>query len=144
MARDDAGSFELDTPALFGVKRTATVDRLPKRIDHTPDQLFSDRNFGDPAGPFDRVALFDHVGFTEQGRTNVVFFEIERNAVNIVGKLQQLAGGDFIETVNTRDPITRGQHRADFLDLNRLFVIANLFFYDPADFRCSDIHKLAP
>ena len=77
---------------------------LPKRIDHAPDHLFSDRNFGDPAGSFDRVALFDHMGFAEQGRADVVFFEIERNAVNIVGKLQQLAGRDFIETVNTRDP----------------------------------------
>ena len=144
MTRDDAGSFKLDTPALFGVKWTATVDRLPKRIDHAPDQLFADRNFGDPAGPFDRVALFDHVGFAEQRRADVVFFEVERDAVNIVGKFQQLAGRDFIETVNARDAITGGQHGADFLDLNRLFVIANLFFDDPADFRCTDIHKLTP
>ena len=140
LARHDAGSFELDTPALFSIKRTAAIDRLAQRIDHAPDQLSSHWNLGDSAGPLDRVAFFDHVGFAEQGRADVIFFEVERDAVNIVGKLQQLAGRDFIETVNTRDTVTGGKHRADFLDLNRLFVIANLFFDNPADFRCADFH----
>ena len=66
------------------------------------------------------------------------------NEENIMGKFQQLAGGDFIESMDARDAIAGRQHRADFLDLNRLFVVANLFFDDPADLRCADFHVQTP
>src|SRR5688500_12538297 len=132
--------FDLDTPAFLGVDRPAPVDRLAKGIDDPSDQLFSLRHFGDAARAFDRIAFLDHVGFTEQRRADIVFFEVERDAVNFVGKLEQLAGGHLIESVNARDPIARGQHGADFLDLHRFFVVANLFLDDSADLRCADFH----
>src|SRR4030095_8322667 len=61
LARDNARRFELDTPALFGIDRSATIDRFAQGIDHAADKLFADRHFGDAPRALDRVALFDHV-----------------------------------------------------------------------------------
>src|SRR5581483_7815636 len=140
LARDDAGRLELDAPALFGIDRPAPVDGLAQRIHHPADQLFADRHFGDAAGALDRVAFFDHVGFAEERRADVVFFQVEGDAENIVRKLEQLAGGDLVEAVDARDAVAGGQHRADFLDLDGLFVVADLFFDDAADLGRADFH----
>jgi len=50
------------------------------------------------------------------------------------------AASVFNGLLAARDTIAGGKHRANFLDLNRFIVIANLLFDDPADFRCSDLH----
>jgi len=68
--------FEFDASFRFGVDRTATVNRFAECVDHAADKLFADRNFGDTAGPFNRITFFDHVGFAEQGGADVVFFEV--------------------------------------------------------------------
>ena len=84
------------------------------------------------------------MGFAEQRSADVILFEVERNAVNAMGKLKQLTGGDFVESVHAGDTVAGRKHRADFLDLNRFFVIANLLFDDSADLRRADFHIDAP
>src|SRR5512135_1137148 len=76
LARDDAGSFEFDTSFFLGIDGAAAVDRSAERVDDASDQFFADGNLGDTAGSFHRIALFDHVGFTEQRGADVVFFEV--------------------------------------------------------------------
>src|SRR5581483_6589903 len=120
--------------------RRRSLPSLAQRIHHPADQLFADRHFGDAAGALDRVAFFDHVGFAEERRADVVFFQVEGDAENIVRKLEQLAGGDLVEAVDARDAVAGGQHRADFLDLDGLFVVADLFFDDAADLGRADFH----
>ena len=120
--------------------RAASVDRRSQCVNHAADHCLTDRNLSDAAGAFDRIALFDHLGFAEQRGADVVFFQVQCDTENPMGKFQQLAGGNLIKAMNARDTIAGGQHRTDFLDLNRLIVIANLLFDNSADFRCSDLH----
>ena len=88
LARDNTGRFELDTPALFGIDRSTAIDRFAQGIDHAADKLFAHWHFGDAPRALDRVALFDHVRLAEQRGADVVFFEVERDAENIMGKFQ--------------------------------------------------------
>src|SRR5262249_758528 len=138
LARDDARRFELDAAALFAGERATAVDGLAPGVADTTDQRSSNRDFGDTAGPFDRIALFDHVSFAEQRRADVIFFQIERHPIDVMGEFQQLAGGHFVETVYAGYAVASGQNRADFLYFNRFFVIMNLFLDDSADFRRTD------
>src|SRR5215468_5194899 len=138
---DDTGRLDLDAPAILCVDGASAVDSLAQGIDDPSYQGLTYRDLGDPAGAFDRIALFNHIGFAEKRGSHVVFFEVQRDAENVVREFQQLAGCDFVQPVNTRNPVPGRKNRSDLLDLNRFLVVSDLFLYDAANLRCSDIHK---
>jgi hypothetical protein len=81
------------------------------------------------------------MGFAEKGGSDIVFFEVQRDAKNIVGKFQQLTERDFVQPVNAGNTIPSRKNRPDLLDLNRLLVVPDLLLYDAANLGCSYIHK---
>src|ERR1051326_2506221 len=135
-----ARGLDLDAAALLGIDRPAAVDRLAERVDDAADERLADRNLGDPAGALHGVAFLDHVGLAEERGADVVLFEVQGEAVNIVGKLQQLAGRRLIEAVDARDAVAGRDDRADLQDFDRLVVVLDLLLDDPADFRRADLH----
>ena len=140
LARDDTRRFDLNAPALFGFDGAAAVDGLTQGIHDATDERLAHRHFGDATGALHRIALFDHVGFTEKGGADVILFEVQRDAENPVGKFQQLAGGNFVQTVNARNTVAGGKDGADLLDLDRFLVVPNLLFDDSANLRCPYFH----
>ena len=54
--------------------------------------------------------------------------------VTSCGKVDHLAGHDFIEAVNARDAVADRDYRADFFDGDRLLVVLDLFADDFCDF----------
>ena len=135
-----AGRQALDRIELRGQDRAFTVDGLTQGIHDATDERLAHRHFGDATGALHRIALFDHVGFTEKGGADVILFEVQRDAENPVGKFQQLAGGNFVQTVNARNTVAGGKDGADLLDLDRFLVVPNLLFDDSANLRCPYFH----
>src|SRR5205823_3689434 len=92
LAIDDARRDALDAVVLRRADRTFSIDGNTERIDDTADDRRSDRNRHDASGPFDFVAFFDLLVFAEEDDADVVFFEIQREAHDVVRKLNELAG----------------------------------------------------
>ena len=81
------------------------------------------------------------MGFAEKGGSDIVLFEVQRDAKNTVGKFQQLTERDFVQPINAGNAIPSRKNCADFLDFNRLLLVPDLFLYDAANLRCSYLHK---
>src|SRR5262249_33393029 len=76
---------------------------------------------------------------TEQNRANLIFFEVQRDAVYIMRKCEHLARHHLFEPVNARNPVADADYRTHFVDRDTLLVIRDLFAKYFADFVCFDI-----
>ena len=110
LAQHDARRLHFDPAGVVRVDLPLAIDRLAEGVDHAAEHPVADRDFGDAAGPAHLVALFDGLHFAEHRGADVVFFQIEGETVQVVGKLEQLAGGDAVQPVDAGDPVARGQH----------------------------------
>ena len=77
--------------------------------------------------------------FAKQHGADFIFFEVERDAENVVREREHLAGHDFFQAVNARDAVADADDRADFIDGNGLLVILDLLAQNLADFIRLDI-----
>ena len=88
-------------------------------------------------------AFLDLLIFAEQHRADLVFFEVHRDAGNIVAELDQFARHDLLQAVDAGDAVAHRDHRPDFGNVDRAFVILNLLAEDAGNFVCSDVsHNL--
>ncbi len=68
-------------------------------------QPVSYRHLGDAPGAFDFIAFANGLGIAEQRSADVVLLEIQHYPVDLVRKLQQLAGRGVLEPVDFRDAV---------------------------------------
>ena len=87
----------------------------------------------------DLVAFLDFRVFAQQHRAHLVFFQVHGDAGNAVRELDQLAGHDLFQAVNARDAVAHRDHRADFGDIDRAFVILDLLAQNAGDFVRSNL-----
>ena len=142
MAIDDAGRDALDRIEFFSENRSAIVDGVSERINHAAYQRLSHRNLHDAAGALYQIAFFDFLKVAEQNGADFIFLEIERQPAYFVGKLEQLAGHNFLEAVNLGNAVADFNYRADFRDGDAGLKILDLLPNDFVDFVCFDwFHK---
>ncbi len=110
-----------------------------QRIHHAPNHRLAHRHGHNRVRALDRVAFFDRGVFAQQHRADLIFFQVQRDAENVVRKREHLAGHDLFQAVNARNAVADADDRADFLDRNRLLVILDLLAQYFADFVCLDI-----
>src|SRR6185295_17305120 len=96
---------------------------------------------GDASGAADLVAFLDVLGVAHQGDADVVLFEVQRDAVDVVRKLDQLARRDLVEAVDARDAVAGRQDHARLADLELPLVVLDLLADDVADLRGPDLHE---
>ena len=84
-AVDHARGDDFHRPGLVGRDRTFAIDRLAQGVHHAADETFADGDRHDTPGAAHFVAFFDLLIFAEQHRTNLVFFQVQRNAGHAVG-----------------------------------------------------------
>ncbi len=121
-----AGGNAFDGIVMLGNNGSFAVERHAERIHDTPDERVANRSGHDGPCALDRVALFDGRVFAEQHGADLVFLEVERDAINIVRKLQHLAGHNPFQTMNTRYAVANGDDCAYLFDGDRLVVIRDL------------------
>ncbi len=127
-----------------GVDRAAPIKRAPQRIDNPSDYFFADRHGHDSLGASYLVAFLDILVRAEQHRADFIFFEVERDARDLVRQLQKLAGHHTLEPVYFSDAVAGLNHRAYFADLEASIVALDLLAYDLAYFICSDcVHRIS-
>ena len=134
LAVDDAGRDALDRDALVGDDRALAVERHAQRIDHAADQRVAHRRGHDRARALDRVAFLNRRVFAQQHRADLVFFQVERDAENVVRELQHLAGHHFFQAVDARDAVAHGDDRADLVHGHRLVVVGDLLAQNLCNF----------
>ena len=115
LAVDDAGSDTLDRVVGVGDDLALAVDRVAERIDHAADHGIAHGHAHDAAGALDLVAFFDLLKVAEEHASDLVFFEVEREAANFVGKFEQLARHDLFEAVDLGDTVADLDHRSDLV-----------------------------
>ena len=86
------GRLQLQGAVVVGDDVTEAVDRLAERVDDATEEAVADRHGQDLARPADLLALFDLVVVTEDDRTDVADLEVQRDAEDAAGELEQLVG----------------------------------------------------
>ena len=140
LAGDDAGRLDLDLAHRLGGDRALAVDRLAERVDHAADELVADRDRGDLAGALDLVVLADLLVLAEERDADVVFFEVEDDALDVVRELEELTGHGAGEAVDARDAVADGEHGAGLDDRDLLIVLLDLLPDDLRDLFGFDVH----
>ena len=107
-----AGRDALDRIEAFCRDRSFAVDRISERVHDPPDQRLAHRNRHDAARALDLVAFFDVGVVAQHHRAHLIFFQVQRDARNAAGELDQLARHHVFETVNARDSVTHRNHRS--------------------------------
>ena len=126
------------------VDRALAVDRLAERVDDAAEQRLADRHLGDAAGALDLVAFVDLLRLAEDRGADVVLFEVQHHAVDVVRELEQLAGRGLVEAVDAGDAVAGRQHAAGLAHLDLALVLLDLALDDVADFRGANLHSLVP
>ena len=125
--------------ALVGLHRAFAIERLAQRIHHAPDQRVAHRHGHDFVRALHRVAFANFGVVAEQHRADLIFFQVQRDAENVVREFQHLAGHAAVQAVNARDAVADRNHRADFFDRDRLLVILDLLAQNLCDLVRLDI-----
>ena len=123
----------------FGGDRALAVERLAQRIHHAADQRFAHGHGHDRVRALDGVAFLQFGRFAEQHRADLVFFQVQRDAEDVVREREHFAGHDLFQAVNARDAVADADDRADFVDRNGLLVVLDLLAQNLADFVCFDV-----
>ena len=109
-----------------GLDRALAVERLAERVDHAADQGLADRHLEDAAGALDAVALLDERVLAEQHGADVVLFEVEHQADDVVRELEHLHGHGVPQAVDAGDAVADLEDGADLFDLDLGLVVLDL------------------
>src|SRR5207244_3862215 len=85
-------------------------------------------------------ALADVPVLAHDGDADVVLFEVQHQAADAVGELDQLARLGLVEAVDARDAVADREHRAGLRDGDLLPEILDLIADDAADFVGTNLH----
>ena len=141
---DDPRCLHFNSLCFGAGNRPRAVDGISQRVDDTADETFADWHFRDPAGALDDIAFLDLGGLTHENRTDAVLFEVERDSLDVMREEQELSGRDLLKAVNTGNPVTDRDDRADFSKLDARLEVLDLFAQNPANFLGFNVHSLLP
>ena len=105
-----------------------TVDGLSDGIDHTSHQTFAYLDRGNAFGTFDSIAFIDGGSLSQHHNADIVLLKVLDDALLASGKLHQLAGLGVVQTVDTSNAVTNGQHGAYLFQCHIDVGIGQLFF----------------
>jgi len=140
LALDHAGGLELDRAELLGLDGALVVERAAERVDDAADQGLAHRHLQHAPGALDEVALLDEGVLAEEHGADVVFFEVEGQADDVVRELEHLHGQAVAQAVDTSDPVADLEDGPDLFDLDLGLVVLDLGFEDRGDLFGSQLH----
>ncbi len=123
---DHAGRNTPEGDEFVGGDWALVVDRLAQRIYDAADQGVAHGDAHDASGPLHFVAFFDLGVFAEQHDADLVFFQVHGDAGHAVREGEQLAGHDFVESIDAGNAIAQRNDRAGFVDLDLRLVVLDL------------------
>ena len=103
-----------DGQALAGDHRPLAIQRPAERVDDASHQSVAHRHVHDPARALDFIARMQMPVVAQQNDADFVFIDVERDAIHIAGKLQQLLKAHAGETGDFGDARGDAGDRAHF------------------------------
>ena len=131
---DDAGRQSFQRIALRRRNRPFVIDRISQGIHHPANHSIANRNRHNLVGALDRIAFADLGVVAQQHGADLIFFEVQCDAEDVMRKRDHLAGHTFVQAVNTRDAIADGNYGADLLHRHGLLVVLDLLAQNFRDF----------
>jgi len=119
LARDDARGLDLGAGALAGVEAGPAIDGLADAVHDAAEELVTDGDVDDGAGPLDGVPLEDVDVVAEDDHPDVVLLEVEGHAAEAAGEDDHLPGLDVGQAVDAGDAVAHGDDRAGLGVLDR-------------------------
>ena len=130
MPGNDARRDDFDARREVRLDRPLPVDRLSDRIHDPTHKCLADGNFRDAAGALHRIAFLDADVVAHQHGAHIVFFEVQRDAVEAAGKFEHFAGHGAIESIDLGNAVSDLDHRAGFIDIDLFVEAFDLLFDD--------------
>merc|ERR1719341_2173014 len=115
---DDAGGLQSNPVPLLAADGALAVNWVTQGINDTSKDLVTDGDIHNGSGSLDNVSLLDELVITEHDNTNVVRFQVEGHALESRAELHHLLGLDVLETIDTSDTISNGEHTACLLKVD--------------------------
>jgi hypothetical protein len=140
LALDDARRLHFHPARLGGLDGPLAIDGLTERIHHPTKKPLAHRHRGDGLRPLDGVTLAQVLVGTHHRHADVVFLEVEDQALHAARELHQLAGLSAGQPVDAGDAISDGEDGSRLGDGDLLSVVLNLLFEDSADFVGTNVH----
>ena len=119
LAVDDAGGQALDEHEGVRHDRALAVEGLAQGVDDAADHGRAGRDLHDAAGPLDDVPFADEVALAEEDDADVLLLEVQGQAEDAAGELQELVGHDPVEAVDAGDAVADRGDRPDLADVDR-------------------------
>ncbi len=123
--------------------RSFTVDWLAQWVCDSSKHGLAHGNLHDSAGSLGSVALLNMRIFAKKHDADVILFEVERHAVQMTGKLNQLAEHHFFQAIDASDSVTNLHDFANFLKLDRRLKAFYLFLDDRSNFFRTNLHPMS-
>jgi hypothetical protein len=144
LPRHDSGGLHLYPTGLRGLDLALAVDGLTQGVHHPTQQRLAYGDLVDAAGAAHQVAFAHVSGLAHERDADVVLFQVEHHPGDVTGKLDQLAGHDLVQAVDTRDPIAHGEHVAGLGHVDVAAVVLDLALEDVGDLAGLDVHRSVP
>ena len=137
---DDAGGVALDGTHFLGRDGALAVDGLAQSVNHAADECLAHGDGNDLPGALDQTALADaHIG-TQHDHADAAFLQVQRHAVGVVFKAQQLVGLALVQTMDLGNAVAHLNDIADFILLCLGGVVFDLILDDLTDIVYFQIH----
>jgi len=140
LAFGDAGSLELERPAVGGLDHPPSVERTAERIDDAADHGRSDGDGEELAGAADLVTLADSEVVAEDDGADRALLEVEHLPLGTVLELEAFARHGARQAIDAGDAVADLEHLADLRQVDRRPVLADLFRDDRRDLVDFEFH----
>src|SRR5580700_274010 len=114
----DARRDVFDGAEAVGLDRAFAIDWLTQRVDNAAQERLADRNRGNPPGAAHAIALFDLDVRAHDHDADVILFEVQRDALQAVGELDQLRGTYAAQSIDAGQIGSDLDDRADLVLLD--------------------------
>ena len=105
MRGHDARGLQLQGAAAVGLDLAEAVDRVAERVDDAAEVALADGDGEHLTGALHRLALLDAAELTEDDRTDLALFQVEREAEGAVLELQQFVRHGRGKALDLRDAV---------------------------------------
>ena len=134
LSLDNAGGLELHQAGTVGLDWPLAVNRHTQGIDHAAQQGIANRHAQHFAGTADLVALANMDIIAENDHADIVFFEVERQPVDIVAEIEHLTGHAVGKAIHAGDSVANLDDVSYLLDIELTLEILYFIEEDGADF----------
>merc|ERR1740123_633296 len=118
LSGDDAGGLQSNPVPLLAADGALAVNGVTQSINDTSKDLVTNGDIHNGSSSLDNVSLLDELVITEHDNTNVVRLQVKGHALESRAELHHLLGLDVLETIDTSDTISNGEHTACLLKVD--------------------------